>query len=197
VECQLKTTLVKIAAAAAGITLAFCIAGGSVLWHLSRPKPLKPWNEQALVVMDAPDFDLYAERDPTIALYYSIHNTTISDYSIETPRFKIVAVLANGTLSDPLGEERVIVRTPIFIPASRIGMVVLHLKGIHAPERNQSESEKEYRERLRQVMNDRLSNIHGFIRFDDVNRYQINLPGWATTKPERSGESKTDQQNPQ
>jgi hypothetical protein len=193
----LKATLIKIAAAAAGITLAFCIAGGSVLWHLSRPKPTKPWNEKALVVVDTPEFDLYDEKDPTIALDYIVSNTTISDYSIETPRLKIVAVLANGTLSDPLGEERVIVRTPIFIPANRIGMIVLHLKGVHAPERNQSESDKGYHERLRQVMNDRLSNVHGFVLFDDVNRYQINFPGWATTKPERSRESKIEQQNPQ
>ena len=97
--------------------------------------------------MDTPGFDWYSEKDLTIALYYNVNNTTNFDYSIETPHLKIVAVLANGALSDPLGEERLIVRTPIFIPANRIGMVVLHLKGVHAPERNQSESDKGYHER--------------------------------------------------
>jgi hypothetical protein len=147
--------------------------------------------------MDTPEFDWYGEKDPTIALYYNVNNTTGSDYSIETPRLKIVAVFANGALSDPLGEERLVARTPIFIPANRIGMVVLHLKGVHVPERNQSESDKGYHERLRQVLNERLSNVHGFILFDDVNRYQIDFPGWETTRPERSGESKPDQKNPQ
>jgi len=118
-----------------------------VLWYLSRPKPPKPWNEKALVVMDTPGFDWYSEKDLTIALYYNVNNTTNFDYSIETPHLKIVAVLANGALSDPLDEERLIVRTPVFIPANRIGMVVLHLKGVHAPERNQSESDKGYHER--------------------------------------------------
>jgi hypothetical protein len=196
VEFRLKATLLKIAPAAAVITLALWIVAGSLLRYVSEPNPARAWNEKALLVSDAPRFDLYGEKGPVITLAYNVKNTTNSDYSIETPRLRIVAVLPDGALLDLPVKEFVTVRTPVFIPAYRIGLVVLQLKGLHAPDRNQSESEEAYHERLRQqIMNELLSHVDGFVLLDDLTRYQINLPVGATAKPEKSGESNPDQRN--
>jgi hypothetical protein len=192
----LKTTLLKIAAAAAGIVLALCIVAGSVLRYMSRPKPAKTWNETAIVADNAPEFDSSGENAPAISLYYEVVNATDSDYSIETTQqVKILAVLGDGSLAGPIADKAV-VRTPVFLPAHRLGNIQLDLKTFHPPERSQSESGEAYRERLRQSMNEQMGNVYGFVVFDDVNHYQINLKRWATTKPQKRAESGTDQKNP-
>jgi hypothetical protein len=187
---DLKIVLLKIAAAAAGITLALCIAAGAVLWYVSKPKPQKPWNEKALVSTDAPGFDSYGEKDnQAISLAYIVKNTTNSDYSIDAGhQIKIVVVLRDGALSLPMDEDHVVVRTPLFIPANHLGTIVLHLKKLIALQQNQSESNEAYHERLRLLMNEHLSGIRGFVIFDESKRYQIDLPRWLETKPEKESQ---------
>jgi hypothetical protein len=86
---------------------------------------------------------------------------------------KILVVLGDGSLAGPIA-DKAILRTPIFLPAHHLGIIALHLIAFRPPEKNQGESAEAYRERLRQSMNELMGNIHGFIIFDDLNRYQVN-----------------------
>jgi len=105
---------------------------------------------------------------------------------------KILAVLGDGSLAGPIADKAAL-RTPIFLPAHHLGTIVLDLIAFRPPEQNQGESAEAYRERLRQSMNKQMGNIHGFIIFDDLKRYQVNLGKWETTSPEKRRESNSDQ----
>jgi hypothetical protein len=178
---------------AVGLALALCIFVGALLWFVSRPKSTKVWNEKALIVHDAPAIAFSGEKSPTISLFYKIENVTDLDYSIETiQHLKIMALLGDGSLAGPVGDKAVL-RTPIFLPAHHLGTIELRLVAFRPPERVQGEPAEAYLERLRQSMNEQMSNIHGFILFDDLNRYQINLGRWQTTIPEKSRESNSEQ----
>lgn len=170
----MRNTFLK---SAVGLGLALCIVVGALLWFVPRPKNTKVWNEKALLVHDAPGID-FSEETATISLVYHIENTTDSDYSIEsTQHVKILAVLGDGSLAGPIA-DKAILRTPIFLPAHHLGTIALHLIAFRRPEQNQGESAEAYRKRLRQSMNEQMGNIHGFIIFDDLNRYQVNLGKW-------------------
>ena len=69
---------------AVGLGLALCVVVGALLWFVPRPKSTKVWNEQALLVHDAPAIN-FSEETPTISLVYRIENTSDSDYSMEPP----------------------------------------------------------------------------------------------------------------
>jgi hypothetical protein len=142
-------------------------------------------------VHDAPAIAFSGETGTT-SLVYHIENATDSDYSIENTRHvKILAVLGDGSFAGPIADKAVL-RTPIFVPAHRLGTIVLHLIAFRPPEQNQGESADAYRERLRQSMNEQMSNIHGFIIFDDLNRYQVRLGRWETTSPEEPHKSNSE-----
>ena len=177
---------------AVSLGLALCIVVGALRWFVPRQKTTKVWNGKALLVHDAPAI-AFSDETATVSLVYHIENATDSDYSIETTQHvKILAVLGDGSLAGPIA-DKAILRTPIFVPAHRLGTIVLHLIAFRPPEQNQGESAEAYRERLRQSMNEQMSNIHGFIIFDDLNRYQVNLGKWETTSPEKRHKSNSDQ----
>jgi len=185
----LRITFLKTAV---GLGLALCIVVGALLWFVPRPMTTKVWNEKALLVHDAPAI-AFSEEPATISLVYHIENATDLDYSIETAQhLKILAVLGDGSLAGPI-PDKAILRTPIFLPAHRLGTIVLDLIAFRPPKQNQGESAEVYRERLRQSMNEQLSNIHGFVVFDDSSHYQVNLGKWETNGPEKHRKSTSDQ----
>ena len=180
----MKTVLLKIAAAAAGITLALCIAIGSLWWYESRPKPPKPWNVSALVASDTPGFGVNSGKEPSISLHYSVRNMTAFDYSIERPESLRVTVLAeDDTLSQPLEGNFIVVNGPIFIPAHQTGSISLTLEGIIPVAQTAAQSNDEYHEQVRQLLNEAIKGTKEFEVFDEVNHYQIKLRRWAATKP--------------
>jgi hypothetical protein len=65
---------------------------------------------------------------------------------------------------------------PIFIPAKQKAMVTLALPLSAIPQREPSESDAQFHERLRSYCQDHIGG-QGFVLFDDFRRYQINLPG--------------------
>jgi hypothetical protein len=184
----LRITFLK---GAVGLGLALCIVVGALLWFVSMPKSTKAWNEKALLVHDAPATD-FSEETATISLVYHIENASDSDYSIETTQHvKILAVLGDGSLAGPIA-DKALLGTPIFLPAHHLG-IALHLIAFRPPKQNKGESAEAYRERLRQSMNEQMGNIHGFIVFDDLNRYQLSLGKWETTSAEKRRKSNSDQ----
>jgi len=181
---MLKATLLKVAAAAAGVILTLCLIGASVLWYVSRPKPPRPWNDKALIVKEPPGFGPSSE-DKTVYFSYSVQNDTAADYAVENvQQLRILAITLDDSLSSPIDEEHLVLRTPIFIPSHQKGTITVRLKVLDAPEQNKSESDDAYHERLRQYLNDHIAGVRGFVLFDETNRYRINLPAWSSKKPE-------------
>ena len=182
----MKTTLLKIAAAAAGITLALCIAAACAFWYASRPKPPKPWNTTALTTIEAPAITSYSNENH-IFLRYRVQNHTDKDYSIDkTQHLRVMGKYPNGSLTSPLEDNYVSPELPIFIPAQHTEMITLEIRDSVA--RGAKVSDDEYREQIRAHLN-RIS-LDGFAVFDEENRYQIDLPKWLSVKPESEPASK-------
>jgi hypothetical protein len=180
----MKMALLKIAAAAAGITLALCLAAASAFWYVSRPKPPKPWNEKALLATEPPSFGPDTSEGYKFYFTYTAKNDTDTDYSINEPsELRIEARLGDGSLTNPLNADHIHVRTPVFIPARQLGSVTLRFKMLEPPAQQQSENDDAYHERLRLFLNDKFDNVKEFVLFDQARRYQITLPRWAATKP--------------
>lgn len=176
----MKNTLLKIAAVAAGVTLALCVVAACAFWYTTR---LKPWNDKALVCMEPPSFGPLT-GDYKFYLSYNVKNNAVDDYTVTAPsELRIEAKLSDGSLSYPLDDAHVVVRTPIFIPARQLGTVNVRFKLLEPPTQRQGETDDQFHERLREFLNDKLSNIQQFVLFDQNHRYQIVLPRWAATKP--------------
>lgn len=186
----LKNTLFKIAAAAAGITLALCIAAGCALWYASRPKPPKPWNTTALTVSDQPTFVTYG-KELHIHLRYDVQNHTDNDYSIDkNQRVRVMGRYPNGSLTTPLEGDYANIEFPVFIPAHHTGMVTLEITEVVPVAKEAKQSDEEYHEQLRALLNKVGGFFDGFTVFDEDNHYQIDLPKWKTTKPEDKPQTK-------
>ena len=100
------------AAFGAGFAICACVIAGSAYWYASRPKPPKPWNDKALVVVGPPGFGSYSDAD-YLYLTYSVRNDTKADWSIESSsNLLLVSRLSDGSLSNPVAERDIVVRTP-------------------------------------------------------------------------------------
>jgi hypothetical protein len=193
----MKGIFLKISAAAAGVTLALCIAAATVVWYTSRPKPPKPWDTNALVVVGPPGFGSYPDTDYHFYLTYSVRNTTLRDWSLESSsNLRLVSQLGDGSLSNPISNENVRVRTPTFIPANQTGTITLHFMAGEYPKQLNTESSEAFHERLRKQLNEAYPSMKGFVLFDDANRIQVDLTTWARKKPENAGEISSDRRNP-
>lgn len=193
----MKTTLLKIAAAAAGITLVLCLVAGYVVWHTNRPKSEQPWNDKALIVVGPPGFGTYSDTDYHFYLAYPVRNTTARDWSVaSSDQLIVLSQQGDETLASVIPIEHVEVRTPIFIPANQTGMVILHFKKDVWPKQAAGEADAVYHERLRDFLNTDYLSLKGFVVFDDGNRMRIDLPSWARKKPDNAREIKADKLNP-
>lgn len=180
---HLKTVLLKIAAAAAGITLALCIAAACVFWYVMRPKPQKPWNAAALTASQPPSFAAYG-KELHIYLRYDVQNHTSNDYSIgKSNHLRLMGRYPSGSLTTPLEDDDISIEGPVFIPAQHTGMMTLQFKAVIPVAKEAKQSDEDYHEQLRFLLNKTSGSLDGFTVFDEDNRYQINLPRWNTSKP--------------
>jgi len=177
-----KRLLVFGVGAGAGFALALVAVVGMVLWYESRPTPPKPWNTKAIVA----SFDrLDTEgQKSTIVLYYVLENTTNVDYRVDAKdNLRLMARLARQrslSASDNVFER---FDSPIFIPAKQRLRYAVHIDYAYpsgGTRRGASAEElQEYRKGLSEWVNREMSNLDGFVLFDEGNRYQTNFPkGW-------------------
>jgi hypothetical protein len=71
----------------------------------------------------------------------------------------------------------------VFIPAKQKGDLTFSLTLSGVPVRQPGEADKEYHERLRGYIEEHLASVSGFVVFDDINHYEINLPRWLSKQP--------------
>jgi hypothetical protein len=174
-----KRLLLRSAAFGAGFAVTLCLIGGGLVWYSARTKPPTPWNTTALLAKEPPSFDVSQDgRD--IEFTYSVENTTETDYQTESDsQIRMMLRLKNGAFSRPLPGVAPL-ELPIFIPAKQKGVLTLRLSSSTIPGREASESDAQYHERLRAYCERGIGDVGEFVLFDDVNRYQINLPRWLS-----------------
>jgi len=180
-------TPLKIAAAAAGITLVLCVAAASALRYAARPTT-KPWDDKALIVVGPPGFGSYSDTEYRFYLTYSVQNTSGTDWAATSPNnLRLVSILSDGS-SNPILKKQIEIRTPTFIPSKQLGTITLQFMSGDVPKQSVTELEGMFHERLRRFLNENYATLKGFVLFDDTSRIQINLPTWSRTKPENAGE---------
>jgi hypothetical protein len=90
--------------AGAGFALMLSLIVGGIVWYTSRPKPLKPWDTNAIIAKEAPSFSV-SDDGSKIEFQYTLENTTSSDYRINSDSaIKVLLRTKTGTLSPDLSK---------------------------------------------------------------------------------------------
>ncbi len=177
-----KRALLVSFAFGAGFAVTAAVIIGATIWYTSQPAP---WNTRAITAT----YDtVYTEGEKNSLVFsYTLTNNTGKDWRIEDhDKVIIFATLKDeGRLSGQETSDLLSVDKPLFVPPGHKVRFPVHLKGAtpHKLKDNPPTNErKEYRARVASYVSKDLSNLDGFVIFDEKNRYQISLPaGWKDT----------------
>lgn len=181
-----------------GIAVTLSIIAAVGIWYTSRPAVPKPWNKHAIVAKDFPAFweSGWVSNDgksttPILVLRYTLENTTNADYTIDSrSAVKFMFRMSDGTVGADMfsgaieaneGNQNDIL-LPLFIPAKQKALFSCQFSDKELPLKGATESDDEFHERLRTYL-EKTYGISGFLLFDDTNRYQFELPKWASKRP--------------
>jgi len=168
-----------------GFSLILIIVIGGYFWYESRPKPQKPWDNNAIVAF----YDIVDTRgeNNTIVFRYTLENKTDYDYSIKDKSdFLFYANLnKQRSLSGGTIDEYLNIDYPIFIPSKhrlRVNINLNYSTTFISPTLISSKEEKEkHFKELNNYINTEITNLDGFTLFDETKRYKIEFPaGWKT-----------------
>jgi hypothetical protein len=168
----------------AGFALVAAVILASVVWYTSRPTPPKQWNTKTLVAT----FDeVNVEGDNHhFVFYYTVQNNGDSDYSQETSVLLHVAGKLKRSNSYTSFDQHVSIRTPIFIPAHKRVRVAIELNYVYpktVSEKLTDDERREFRKQVKEYVKTELSNLDGFVVFDEIPHYEIDFPaGWDSEK---------------
>jgi hypothetical protein len=170
-----KATLLKIAAAAGGVTLALCIAAACVLWYASRPKPPEPWDTSAIrisaikaVPLDKLNANL-KQTDSGIDFTFDAANTTGLDLTLP----KDTTVMQETKSSHALHDSFLKLDRDYFIPAHHAVTISLGNAELCAPNFDPRGCFHAYFEEDQEI-----------VLFDHQNRREIHITMPALTIPE-------------
>lgn len=99
---------------------------------------------------------------------------------------KLMLRYKDGSLEGPVDVLGGMLLRDAFVPANQRGQINLLVGAPQAPEKAAGRNEKDYHEQLRAYLNEHFSGLSGFVLYDDLNHFQINLPRWRSEpkKPE-------------
>jgi putative methionine-R-sulfoxide reductase with GAF domain len=112
----------------------------------------------------------------TLFFSYDLENNTDIDYHLaDIPGVFIVARGTDGSLNQV---EALRVSYPTFVPAKqRVRIAIEDARSFAWPRESDPGSD----DKLKNFVRERLENIAGFVLFDEVDHFQVELPsGWAT-----------------
>ena len=112
---------------------------------------------------------------------YDVENTTERNYDFNSSSFTLLAVLAEGNaLSKEFGHyqaEDPRLDGPSFIPAH--GKARIHVFVAYEYPSDWTPEEKNDAKKVITAFNHRLRELTGFVAFDQINHYEIDMPeGW-------------------
>ncbi len=176
--------LVSLSFGAGAVLMASLIYGGVVLYTSSAART-KPWISNAVGVSGPPGFNLSDDRK-SLELTYTVENFTGDDYKVPKAKdFHVFTEFKDGTLSAEVPPESLGLAYPFFLPGkARINVTLPLSSGPLFAEMKQatSESPKDFHERLRSVMNERIQ-MKSIRVYDEVHHYLLIFPAWERSKP--------------
>ena len=140
----------------------------------------KPWNSSAItatyVGAQLRELD---SGNATVYLAYEVQNHTDSDYQLaDGPRALVMSRLrTDGSLSS---QEQVRLSYPTFLPARQRARIALE---IPSPFNWPADTDPAFQDRLRDLVNQKLTEVQAFVLFDQADRFEIEFPsGWQDLK---------------
>ena len=159
-----------------GIAVGLGLLFGAYLWWDGH-RPEKPWNDKAIT---ASFLRSSVTNDSFFLFYYSLKNNTDHDYRSSPPsEMRTLGKTKEGDLTACDG--CIDLAEPIFIPAHDQAQIHLTLKYKYLPgPLPPDETGRDLaRKALEDYLNNQFARVNGFVIFDEVLRYKINLPpGW-------------------
>jgi hypothetical protein len=144
----------------------------------STTSPVVTWNPTAIQTTYAGV--RVQQIDPSnaaIVFFYDVDNKTDSDYQLSKgPDVVVMSKLkSSGALS---AEKPVALTASAFVPTKKRTRVAVEVaKPFSWPSRMDASAE----DRLRQLVAQEITDLDGFVIFDQSHRYEIDLPGsWPT-----------------
>jgi hypothetical protein len=140
----------------------------------------KPWNSSAITATYV-GAQLRELDSGNAAMYlaYEVQNHTDSDYQLaDGPRALVMSRLrADGSLSS---QEQVRLSYATFLPARLRARVALE---IPSPFTWPADNDPAFQDRLRDLVNQKLTEVQAFVLFDQADRFEIEFPSnWQELK---------------
>jgi hypothetical protein len=159
--------------------LALVLTAGTLYLRRGGSAP-KPWNSNAItatyVGAQLRELD---SGSAAVFLAYEVQNHTDSDYQLaDGPRNLVMSRLrADGSLSS---QEQVRLSYPTFLPARQRARIALEIpSSFNWP----ADNDPAFQDRLRDFVNQKLTEVQAFVLFDQADRFQIEFPsGWQDLK---------------
>jgi hypothetical protein len=163
--------------------LAFLLALGltaAILYVRRSGSTPKPWNSSAItatyVGAQLRELD---SGNATVYLAYEVQNHTDSDYQLaDGPRALVMSRLR--TDSSLSSQEQVRLSYPTFLPARQRARIALEIpSAFNWP----ADNDPAFQDRLRDLVNQKLTEVQAFVLFDQADRFEIEFPsGWQELK---------------
>ena len=179
-----KEILLRAVGYGAGITLALVLVAATGYYYLQRPTPPRPWNAGAIRAT-------FYRVDTTgeskqLQFQYVLENTTDTDYSLETYSTPRIAGMLKDTNSlTGFADNEIVLRLPIYVPAHKKTRIDITLPSygfatiVEPGESSTKEERQKYHVAVAAYVTKEMSNLNGFVIFDESQRYEIDLPnGW-------------------
>jgi len=197
-----KRILLQAAGFGAGAGLTVAIFLGLFVWYKSRPVKPKPWDHGAII---AQFYRVSTEGDSKLEFEYVLQNKTDKDYELQTFSAPKVAAKLEDTksLAGFANQDQFSIKLPIFVPAHENTRISITLPSygfssqIRLTNSSSDEERKKYYAAVEAHVARKMSNLDGFVLFDESNRYEIELPnGWRKEFEENERKSKEKQGKP-
>jgi hypothetical protein len=167
-----KKLLIRSAGLGAGFALTLVAALGAWSWYSQRPKPELPWDTSSV---KATATDIYTqEGDKFVAMFrYKLSNMTNKDYLMPAAGMRSVMLnLPSG--KGYSANEPITIDDAVFIPAHHSVNITVRLS--YDYDDSYPFSQRENLSKATTFFGKRLKEQDGFVVFDKVNHYKIELP---------------------
>lgn len=150
------------------------------LYFRATAKAQKPWNATAITATYVgAQLRQLDSGNAALFLAYEVQNHTDSDYQLaDGPAALVMSRLrTDGSLSS---QQPVRLSYPTFLPARQRARVALE---VPAPLNWPAENDPAFQDKLRDFVNQKLTDVQAFVLFDQPDRFDIEFPGgWQELK---------------
>jgi len=177
---SLKRLVIVCASFGAGFAICLTVVWFGVEWYKSRPQS---WNTSALKgTFEGMEFKTQPrESSYLVTFLYDIENHTNKTYEVNPRNLALLAVLSDGNaFSKEAGSYQTsapIIEGTDFIPAK--GKARFRITVAYEYPSDATMKDKDDTAKVAKSVNRRLREFSGFVAFDQINHYRIELPeGW-------------------